>query len=460
MKILHTADWHVGRTVRGRSRADEHRAVLDELVALASAEAVDLIVVAGDQFDVQTPSAESEQIVWRAFGQLAAIAPVVTIAGNHDNPRRLEALRGLLAANAIYALGRVRPGDDGGVVSIETASGEIAHVACLPFLHHRNAVSADAIIDAQSTDLTMHQAYSTLYHRYAQFLLDEIKSAEQSEGRVGHRILIGHVSTFGATVGGGERDIHLLDRYAVDPKDFSIDWDWVALGHIHAPQQVGSAPVVTYSGAPLNLDFGETHHQPQAAIVTLTADTDPVVRAVPLVGGKKMLTLRGSASDLAQASPPDGAWLRVTVVGPTLADTVPQLREHFGQALVDIRVEHSHHEDDEVEVDERLNQSAAALFAQYCAEKGEADERVQRAFEDLLDQIHQPESVDGDDQTSPDGQLARDGQLAPEGQTTPDDQLSPADGPTLGSPEGAGATGPVPVADKAPTDTPAPGVLF
>lgn len=393
MKILHTADWHVGRTVRGRSRADEHRAVLDELIALARSEAVDLILVAGDQFDVQTPSAESEQIVWRAFGQLAAIAPVVTIAGNHDNPRRLEALRGLLAANAIYAVGKVRPSDDGGVVKVETASGEVAHVACLPFLHHRNAVSADAIIDAQTTDLTMHQAYSSLYHRYGDFLLDEVKAAEDTVGKVGHRILMGHVSTFGATVGGGERDIHILDRYAVDPKDFSIDWDWVALGHIHAPQQVGNAPVTSYSGAPLNLDFGETRHQPQAAIVTLTEGEEPEIRAVPLVAGKKMLTLRGSAAELMGASVPDQAWLRVTVTGQTLADTVPQLREHFGEALVDIRVESSREEEEEIGVDERLNQSAAALFAQYCAEKGEADERVQQAFEDLLDQIHQPEAV-------------------------------------------------------------------
>ena len=89
---------------------------------------------------------------------------------------------------------------------------------------------------------------------------------------------MGHVSTFGATVGGGERDIHILDRYAVDPKAFSMDWDWVALGHIHAAQQVETAPVTSYSGAPITLDFGEFRHHPQAAIVTLTPGEDPVIR--------------------------------------------------------------------------------------------------------------------------------------------------------------------------------------
>ena len=392
MKILHTADWHVGRTVRGRSRADEHRAVLEELACLAADEAVDLILVAGDQFDVQTPSAESEQIVWQAFGRLAAIAPVVTIAGNHDNPRRLEALRGLLAANAITAVGRVRPGDDGGVVAIPTNDGPIAYVACLPFLHHRNAVSADALIDAQSTDLTMHQAYSRLYHRYADHLLEAIHRDHATSAQDGVRILMGHVSTFGATVGGGERDIHILDRYAVDPKAFSMDWDWVALGHIHAAQQVETAPVTSYSGAPITLDFGEFRHHPQAAIVTLTPGEDPVIRAVPLTSGKRMVTIHGSATELAAMPPPEHAWLRVHVTGPVLADTVPQLRDHFGEVLVDIRVSSTQDDEDPVGVDERLNQSAAALFAQYCAQAGEHDERVQRAFEDLLDQIHQPEA--------------------------------------------------------------------
>ena len=88
MKILHTADWHVGRTIRGRSRADEHRAVLAEIVEVATRRQVDLVIVAGDQFDVQAPSPEAEQIVWKAMQDLAAVAPVVAIAGNHD--KRIE----------------------------------------------------------------------------------------------------------------------------------------------------------------------------------------------------------------------------------------------------------------------------------------------------------------------------------------------------------------------------------
>src|SRR5680860_969681 len=98
MRILHTADWHVGRTIRGRSRAAEHLAVLAEITAIARAEAVDLVLVAGDQFDTAAPSPEAERIVYRALLDLAEVAPVVVVGGNHDSAQRLEAVAPLLAA--------------------------------------------------------------------------------------------------------------------------------------------------------------------------------------------------------------------------------------------------------------------------------------------------------------------------------------------------------------------------
>ena len=88
MRILHTSDWHVGKTIRGRSRADEHIAVLAEIAAIASAEDVDLVLVTGDLFDTAAPTAESERIVYRALLDLAATdATVIVLGGNHDNDR-------------------------------------------------------------------------------------------------------------------------------------------------------------------------------------------------------------------------------------------------------------------------------------------------------------------------------------------------------------------------------------
>ena len=93
MRFLHTGDWHVGKTLRGRSRADEHRAVLAEIAAIAEAEQVDAVLVAGDLFDSAAPTAETEQIVYHALLALARTgAHVVVVSGNHDNERRLQAV--------------------------------------------------------------------------------------------------------------------------------------------------------------------------------------------------------------------------------------------------------------------------------------------------------------------------------------------------------------------------------
>jgi len=147
VKILHTADWHVGKTLRGRSRADEHRAVLDEIVGTAEREAVDIVLVAGDQFDRAVPSPESEEIVYDALLRLARTgAHVVVIAGNHDNPRRLAAVKPLLELTNVTAASRVARPDDGGVVRVPTKSGETACIALFPFQSKRGIVTAEALM--------------------------------------------------------------------------------------------------------------------------------------------------------------------------------------------------------------------------------------------------------------------------------------------------------------------------
>ena len=101
--VLHTSDWHVGKAIRGHSRADEHRAVLAEIAGVAAEHTVDLVVVAGDLFETSAPTPESESIVYRALLDLAATgAEVVVVSGNHDNAHRLRAVAPLLELCLLY----------------------------------------------------------------------------------------------------------------------------------------------------------------------------------------------------------------------------------------------------------------------------------------------------------------------------------------------------------------------
>src|SRR4051794_13977939 len=143
MRILHTADWHVGKTLKGRSRLDEQERVLREIVGIARAHEVDVVLVAGDLYDTAAPPAAAQQLVVRTLLGLARDAHVVAIAGNHDHGPTLDAYRPLAGAAGITLLGSARAADQGGLVELTAAStGERATVAVLPFLSQRYAVSA------------------------------------------------------------------------------------------------------------------------------------------------------------------------------------------------------------------------------------------------------------------------------------------------------------------------------
>src|SRR6185295_20193303 len=141
MRILHTADWHVGKTLRGRSRATEHREVLGEIVALTAARRVDLVLIAGDLFDSAAPTPEAEKIVYDALiGLAAAGAEIAIVAGNHDSPHRLEAVRPLLELTSVHTAPTLMRPEDGGVRRISTRRAGTATLALLPFLSQRAIV--------------------------------------------------------------------------------------------------------------------------------------------------------------------------------------------------------------------------------------------------------------------------------------------------------------------------------
>ena len=144
MKLLHTSDWHIGKTLKGRSRLDEQRDVLAEIVAVARREPLDAVLIAGDLYDSSAPSAAAQQLVVRALlGLRQTGAEVIAIAGNHDHPATFDAYRPLMEVAGITLVGTVREPANGGVVSFTArTTGEPVNVAVLPFVSQRYAVRA------------------------------------------------------------------------------------------------------------------------------------------------------------------------------------------------------------------------------------------------------------------------------------------------------------------------------
>lgn len=383
MKVLHTADWHVGRTLRGRSRADEHRAVLDQIVAIAEEEAVDLVLVAGDQFDRAVPSPESEEIVYNALLRLAGTgAQVVVIAGNHDHPRRLDALGPLLRLANVTTAAFVRAPGRGGVVRLATSSGETACIALFPFQSKRGIVKAEALMGSDPDD---HQKeYSERCRRIAGALCEEFSPDTVN-------LAVAHLTVVGAATGGGERSAHIFDYYV--PADiFPESAHYVALGHIHRPQRIGGRCPIWYAGSPFAMDFGETHDEHCVLIVEAEAGTPARVRRAPLSAGRALRTVRGRAHEISALAGTTGDdYLRVIVEEPPSPGLAESVREMFPHA-VDVVVEGP--ASDQARLDSldpaTMRGDPGALFRRYLKEREVEDDDLAELFDELLEEHYSP----------------------------------------------------------------------
>ncbi len=381
MKFLHTSDWHVGKTLKGRSRLEEQRDVMREVVVLAREHAVDAVLVAGDLYETSAPSAEAQQLVVQTLLALRGTgAEVIAIAGNHDHAGTFDAFRPLMAAAGITLVGLPRLAADGGVVRFITHAGEPVAVAVLPFLSQRYAINAADLVafrpdqNAGSYDQMVRDLLADLC---ADFAADAVN------------LVMAHLTVTNGQFGGGERAAQSIFEYHIPATAFPAAAHYVALGHLHRRQQMAAACPVHYCGAPLAVDFGEQENTPVVCLVEAAPRIPAKVTDLPITSGRRLRTVRGTVAELAaQATEFGEALLRVRVCEPARAG----LREEVLAALPNAL---------EVRIDEEFaapvnapapsqseaSRSPAELFAEYCQGASVADVRVARLFDELHDQV-------------------------------------------------------------------------
>ncbi|GIM81477.1 exonuclease SbcCD subunit D [Salinispora arenicola] len=380
MKILHTSDWHVGKVLKGRSRAEEHKAVLAGVIEVARRERPDLVVVAGDLYDTAAPTPEATRLVTRALTALRRTgADVVAIGGNHDNGAALDALRPWAEAAGITLRGSVREDPDEHVIDGTTAGGERWRLAALPFLSQRYAVRA-----VEMYELTAAEANQT-YADHLGRILARLTEGFAEPDRV--HLVTAHLTVVGAATGGGERDAHTVLGYAVPATVFPGTAHYVALGHLHRAQQVQGGCPIRYSGSPLAVDFGEQENVPSVTVVEVTATTAAQVREVPIPAAASLRTVRGTLAQLAEIEAPD-AWLRVYVREQPRAGLREEVQELFPRAL-EIRI------DPELvpaagsgtRIAQRAGRSPRELFGDYLDDRGHTDDDVRGLFDELFEEV-------------------------------------------------------------------------
>lgn len=375
MKALHTSDWHVGRTMRGRSRSGEHRAVLAEIVAQADSNSVDLVLVAGDLFDVATPTPESEQIVYRTLLDLAEVAPVVLVSGNHDNPRRFEALAPLLDLGRVTAVSSVRPPTEGGVLDFP---GIGARVVPIPWTSQRAIVSADDLIARDRDDNLM--AYIDRMRRVVAALCDGL-TTDTVNLVVGHLMM--HVEP--AMTSGSERAAHTVFEYSLPGQIFPGSLTYVALGHLHRPQRIPAAAPIRYAGSPLQLDFGEAGEQKSTVLVTAEPGRPATVDLLPLAGGTRLVVLHGTLEQVVAAGEAVGdAHVKVVLDEAPRVGLADDVRAAL-PGVVEVGVVRAE-DRPRGESRARLGRPPRELFIEYLASQN-ADPDLVRTFDELFDEV-------------------------------------------------------------------------
>ena len=383
MRFLHSGDWHVGKTLRGKSRAEEHRQVLAEIARIARDRKVQIVLVAGDLFDGAAPGPEAEEIVYRALLDLSRESEwVVVISGNHDNPRRLEAVEPLMRLTNIRVLSKPARPSDGGVLTLQTKVGA-ATIALLPFLSQRSIVKAD---DLMTKEAAQHQGD---YAERATRVIEHLCAAAPPPSTV--QVLLAHAMVYGGVLGGGERQAHTIFEYSIPATAFPGSLHYAALGHLHRAQKLPAACPAWYSGSPLQLDFGETDDVKSVNVIEAEPDTPAEVEVVPLSAGRRLRRVKATLDEIERLAPELGdAYLRVEISAAPTPGLADKVREILPNA-VDVVIAGRARETEEPQPERNLGRSPRELFSEYLKERGASDARVRALFDELLDQVHAPD---------------------------------------------------------------------
>ena len=313
MKVLHTADWHLGKKLGRFERYEEMGRFIDWLVERCEEESVDLVLIAGDLFDTPAPPNRAVSLATEAMQRLTGLgAQVVAIAGNHDSADYFENLNRFSALHGVHLVGRPRGPNQGGILRVRTRSGHAA-VACCPYLREH------AVVDFFAESGQRHGAYK---QRLGAIMAALDWALADYPDCV--RLLMGHLATDGAVLSlgrsgrepRGERTLTIGNAYVIAGQQLPQVAQYTALGHIHAAQRVPAPGLARYAGSPLALDFGERKDRKQVVLVDVAPDRSAAVEPIDVPPSRRLRSVSGAWDELVARRDEFGDdYLALTVTG-------------------------------------------------------------------------------------------------------------------------------------------------
>ena len=293
LKILHTSDWHLGRSLYGQNRHAEFAAFLDWLMQTLQQERVDVLMIAGDVFDTITPNHAAQELYYRFLAQVSAYClcrHIIIIGGNHDSASFLNAPKALLFALNVHVIGAATNPIDKEVLVLKNAQGEPAAIVCaVPYLRDRDVrVSVDGE-SSQDKSLALTQGIKDHYRQ----ALAIAEHKQQELGSNAPIIAMGHLFSQGGMTldADGMRELYVGSLAHIGADCFD-GFDYVALGHLHVPQAVGGQAHIRYCGSPIPMGFGEAKQQKQVLHVAFTGRL-PEINAINIPNFQVLQRIQG-----------------------------------------------------------------------------------------------------------------------------------------------------------------------
>ena len=392
MRILHTADWHIGQQFYEQERIDEHRQFLDWLLETIKCKKVELLLVSGDIFDTSLPSGDAMSLYYEflhRFSEETEAYAVIT-AGNHDSPLHLAAPKELLKRLRIYVVGRAA--EAGKCVFEFPLKNPKVAVAAVPYL-------SESGLSHISFETEVKKA-----ERYRKRLKKFYRQCVEKMPAELPKILMGHLFVQGGKEIGSERHIQIGGATAIHVTDFPKGVDYVALGHLHRPQEIsGASYPVRYSGSPLPLRFNEATYRKKVCLLDVSgAGNSSTVEEIEIPVFRELCTVEGDLNTvLKRAREEDwvGKFIRVELTFDTHeVATRYMIQDEFqqrgGHVLDVLRVKREPNGNRSKNGDLPSLEEPLAIFKQFYMEKfsTEPDDRLIQTFVELWESVKNNQS--------------------------------------------------------------------
>jgi len=341
LKLLHTSDWHIGRTLYGRKRYEEFEAFLTWLAETIQQNEIDALLVAGDVFDTSAPSNRAQELYYRFLCRVAASScrHVVVVAGNHDSPSFLNAPKELLKALDVHVVGSSTESPEDEVLVLRNDQDTPELIVCaVPYLRDRDIRVAEAGESVEDKERKLIEGIRTHYAAVAAL-------ADQKREELGADIPIvgtGHLFTAGGQTvdGDGVRELYVGSLAHVTAGIFPACFNYLALGHLHVPQKVNGSEIIRYSGSPLPMGFGEAKQQKSVCQVEFHS-TAASVQLIDVPVFQKLERVKGdwdgiSSRILELTATDTQGWLEVIYDG---TEVIGDLRERLEAAISGTQME-------------------------------------------------------------------------------------------------------------------------